>query len=172
MRIFTDIILIFLCSCKDESTNSEKRSNINIKTEKSKYVLKNSNGDVYIAVIPAKQGLGTFPSTLSMLEVNKINEMLPRIAGKMYKEECERRKRFKENPMPDSFNLMDYKRQYCPYINKTGEKEVFINCFCRVPDETWKTKIVTVDGGGSCYFMGVINLVTDEDKYFMFNAPM
>src|SRR3569623_2361249 len=49
-------------------------------------------------------------------------------------------------------DLSNYKRQYMPFLNKRGEKLVWVNCFCisdmNFPD--WKKEIVIVDDGGSC----------------------
>lgn len=61
-------------------------------------------------------------------------------------------------------DLGNYKRQYIPFINKRGEKLVWVNCFCigdiNFPD--WKKEIVMVDDGGSCYFNVIINLTTKK----------
>ncbi|RZJ14962.1 MAG: hypothetical protein EON51_19015 [Acinetobacter sp.] len=66
-------------------------------------------------------------------------------------------------------NLKDYKRQYFPILNKQGEKEVVINCFCYVSDNNnWKTEEVVVNDGGKCYFNLKINLQTE--KYYDFSV--
>ena len=50
-----------------------------------------------------------------------------------------------------------YKRQYVAIINKKGEKEVWVNCFC-MDLKNWRTEIVQVMDGGNCFFHLKINL--------------
>jgi hypothetical protein len=57
-------------------------------------------------------------------------------------------------------NLNNYKAQIVPVMNKNGEKEVWINCFCETSDIQWKEKIIMVKDGGNCYFNLKINLKT------------
>ncbi|MFT3934427.1 MAG: hypothetical protein QM726_12470 [Chitinophagaceae bacterium] len=59
-----------------------------------------------------------------------------------------------------------YKRQYVCAINKDGQKEVYINCFCDTFQDNWKKSLVQVDDGGNCFFNFKINLTTK--KYFDF----
>jgi hypothetical protein len=55
-------------------------------------------------------------------------------------------------------DLKRYKRQYIAVINKKGEKEVWINCFCERGSSNWRKEIVEVLDGGNCYFNLKINL--------------
>jgi hypothetical protein len=55
-------------------------------------------------------------------------------------------------------NLKKYKRQYVAVVNKKGEKEVWINCFCETWNSDWKKEIMMVDDGGKCFFNLKINL--------------
>lgn len=48
-------------------------------------------------------------------------------------------------------SLIQYKRQYIPFINNNGEKEVWINAFSRYK-ENWFSRIKLVEDGGKCYF--------------------
>jgi len=53
-----------------------------------------------------------------------------------------------------------YRRQYVPYIDKNGHKSVWINCFCTddgMDFSNWKSSIVLVADGGSCF----LNLTID-----------
>lgn len=64
---------------------------------------------------------------------------------------------------PDTNRLLNYKRQYIPYINEQGEKLVWVNCFCISFDEfkNWKTEIANTDlvmDGGDCFIKVTINL--------------
>ena len=58
----------------------------------------------------------------------------------------------------------NYRKQLIIVINKIGQKEVWVNCFCRVDNDKWKTKMLGVEDGGNYYFNFKINLTTK--KYF------
>lgn len=60
----------------------------------------------------------------------------------------------------------DYKKQLVAITNKKGQKEVWVNCLCKVFSDRWKTRIPIVSDGGSCYFNFKINLTTK--KYYDF----
>jgi len=55
--------------------------------------------------------------------------------------------------------LNRYKRQYLAIKNQKGEKEVWINCLCTpMGTEKWKSKIISVEDGGNCFFNVKVNL--------------
>jgi hypothetical protein len=59
----------------------------------------------------------------------------------------------------------NYRKQLIVVTNKNGQKEVWVNCFCYTwGSDKWKTEILGVDDGGSCYFNFKIDLATK--KYF------
>ncbi len=58
----------------------------------------------------------------------------------------------------------NYRKQLIVVTNDKGEKEVWVNCFCRVDNDKWKTKMFGVEDGGNCYFNFKINLTTN--KYY------
>ena len=58
----------------------------------------------------------------------------------------------------------NYRKQLIVVTNKNGQKEVWVNCFCRVDNDKWKTRMVGVEDGGNCYFNFKINLTTK--KYY------
>jgi hypothetical protein len=60
-------------------------------------------------------------------------------------------------------STIDY-RQYIAAINTKGEKEVWINCFCKTNNIDWKKSVVGVEDGGGCYYHLKINLATK--KYY------
>lgn len=67
-------------------------------------------------------------------------------------------------------NLLSYYRQYIPTVNTAGEKEIFVNCFCEIMGSDWKTSIVRVMDGGSCFFQFKINLKTKKIRDFWVNG--
>ena len=61
-----------------------------------------------------------------------------------------------------------YRKQLVVVTNKKGDKEVWVNCFCDIRDDRWKTNIRLVSDGGNCYFNFKINLKTK--KYYDFGV--
>ena len=55
-----------------------------------------------------------------------------------------------------------YYKQILPFKSKEGKKMIWINCFCEY-NSFWKSKIITVDDGGSCYFQV---LISAEEKTY------
>ncbi len=69
-----------------------------------------------------------------------------------------------------TIELKDYKRQYIPVINMSGEKEVWVNCFCQTMGHDWKTEEVFILDGGNCFFNLKINIDTKKYYDFMVNG--
>jgi len=69
-------------------------------------------------------------------------------------------------------DLKEYKRQYIAVINNNGEKEVWINCFCKTFTfgTDWRKKEVEVMDGGKCFFNLKINIDKKEYYDFMVNG--
>ena len=62
----------------------------------------------------------------------------------------------------------NYRRQYVCVVNKKGQKEVFVNCFCNSFGDYWKNKLIEVEDGGNCFFNFKLNLTTR--KYYDFSV--
>ncbi len=56
------------------------------------------------------------------------------------------------------------------FINEEGEKEVWVNCFCKTDGQNWKKESIQVDDGGNCYFRVKINLTTGKYHDLMVNG--
>lgn len=67
-------------------------------------------------------------------------------------------------------DLKRYKRQYIPVINEKGQKEVWVNCFCRAYYKDWLKEIISVRDGGNCYFNLKINLTLKTFYDFSVNG--
>jgi hypothetical protein len=69
-------------------------------------------------------------------------------------------------------HLKKYKRQYVPFINAAGERNVYVNCFCIANwgFENWKKTLVLVADGGSCFFQATINLTKLKCEQFSTNG--
>ncbi len=77
------------------------------------------------------------------------------------------RKKLKEETTRVAFEK--YKMQLIPAINKSGEKVIFINGFCRQFDN-WQKKFIMVSDGGECFFQAEINLKQLKFILFGFNG--
>ena len=148
------IFLIFI-SCK------------NTTSEISEKLIKNSNNEVFISLVKDCHTLNEKSFDLTNDEVNQINKILPKAIQKMEQDFA-----FIEPKGKFKIDLSQYKRQYCAYITKNGEKEVYVNCLCEVKNDSWKNEMYDVLGGGKCYFSGVINLTTNKFYDFNVNAPL
>ena len=65
----------------------------------------------------------------------------------------------------------EYYRQYVGVTDSTGDKIIWINCFCDKEADTfkdWKERIIRVSDGGNCF----INVKTNisKNKYTEFNV--
>jgi len=82
---------------------------------------------------------------LTVADINAIDELFKKCVT--------------ENNIDTSY--FHYKRQYIPFIDKKGNKKVWINCFCSDFGNDfphWKKTIAIVSDGGSCFFNFLINL--------------
>lgn len=84
---------------------------------------------------------------------------------------------------PKIENINKYYRQYICFINKKGEKVVYINAFCEIIETLpeiegeiskkpfdWKNKLLIVNDGGPCFWNVKINLSTKEYLDFSVNG--
>jgi hypothetical protein len=56
--------------------------------------------------------------------------------------------------------LPKYRRQYLGYIDE-GHRRIYVNAFCQganASDESWRTRFVLVQDGGSCYFQAIYDV--------------
>ena len=64
-----------------------------------------------------------------------------------------------------------YKKQLVAVESKTGEKIVWVNCLCDFLDsDSWKSEILIIMDGGSCFFNFKINLANREAYDFEVNG--
>lgn len=74
-----------------------------------------------------------------------------------------------EKPEP----LSNYIRQYLAYINREGDKEVFIFCVSRERKfPKWRTEFIITVGGGNSVFKGAINITKEKSLGFNTNSPL
>ena len=155
MRIIKFLIFFFLISCN------------NHKNEVSKLVLKNEKGEDEIAILQnfLKQD-GTTYYKLTVKDVELIEKILNEEVEKIMLD-----KNISEDKKPQK--LENYIRQYLAYINREGEKEVFVFCISKKRKyPKWRTEFIITVGGGNTVFKGRINLTDEKSLGFSVNAPM
>ena len=99
------------------------------------------------------------PVVLSAEDIKKVDDLF-KVAVKKHG------KQSKYNPQ----SAARYYKQIVAVINSRGEKIIWINCFCANDFPYWKTTLVSVLDGGSCFFNLNINLSTGEDYNFAVNG--
>ncbi len=141
-------ILILICSLFISNPGNQAKadfSNHPIQTDTPRYiVLKLDNIPDYIFDKSYK------PAKLTLTDINEIVNLINTAVKKHNKTA---NKYFQiENPS-------GYYKQFIAATNAKGEKEVWINCLCSIQNEPdWKSRIIGVEDGGSCYFQLKINL--------------
>jgi hypothetical protein len=112
---------------------------------------------------------GAVPASLSAEELTKTADLLTHCIATYNKSQAEYYatiiKKQPDYSLPISWYTIDlptYKRQYVPFVSATGEKEVWVNCFCTDgaswKHDYWREDVVFVMDGGNCYFNVMINL--------------
>jgi hypothetical protein len=117
------------------------------------------------------------PTTLTTDELQEIETILNKCVNdynpdqqRRFKEMNDKHSPYKHNQKNFIIDLTRYKRQYVAIINSKGEKEVWINCFCRTGSQDWKKNIISVLDGGNCYFNLKVNLTTGQYYELMVNG--
>jgi hypothetical protein len=117
------------------------------------------------------------PTNLTPQDVHDIDKLLNKcIAAYNPKQQMEFDSISKKHPDYNLkiqnfvIDLSRFKRQYFPVINEKGEKEIWINCFCRTDNEDWRTRLISVRDGGNCYFNLKINLTLKTYYDLMVNG--
>lgn len=79
---------------------------------------------------------------------------------------------YKEKRLVNNYllDLKTQKRQYIAVVNDKGEREVWVNCFCRTRGRNWKKQMIMVEDGGACYFNLKINLTNKKYDELMVNG--
>lgn len=104
---------------------------------------------------------------LTAEELKAVNLILNQIIINHNKSEIKQETITSEN---QRINLDSYKRQYHPYINKKGEKLIWINCFCGEWNVNNTKETIFVEDGGKCYFNLEINLTTGKSSEIEING--
>lgn len=105
------------------------------------------------------------PTTLTLSDIKKVESLILKTVAEYNK---------KSKGSWKIRHVGKYYKQLVAVINPNGEKEVWVNCLCNVIElgsrPNWKTEIVEVMDGGSCYFSLKINLNKNTVYNFMVNG--
>lgn len=137
--LFAILSILFLCSCGSSNLATDR---LGLQYDMSR-----------IAILTDSSGRRGIPTNLVQDDFSVIEKLL---------KQC-----IKDHNSGNHMPLQDldhYKCQYVPILNKDNQKEVWVNCFCQTMDIDWKSKVVYVMDGGTCYFNVRINLT--KGSYF------
>lgn len=170
--------LTFILAICQTSCGQTKSETDNVKHQLDAYTLDSS----VVAILtydPTQYWIfkDSKPTTLSTDDLQKIETILNKCVNDYNPEQQRRFKEMNDKHSPNKHNqknliidLTRYKRQYVAIINSKGEKEVWINCFCRTGSQDWKKNIISVLDGGNCYFNLKVNLTTGQYYELMVNG--
>lgn len=155
MRIIQLCIFFLFLSCNNHGNTV------------SKFILKNEKGEDEIAILqefPKQTGTTFYQLTNNdvILIEQIINKEVDSLRGLSNISDYEK---------PEK--LQNYIRQYLGYINRDGDKEVFIFCVSKERKyPKWKKELILTVGGGNSVFKGAINLSKEKSLGFSINAPL
>lgn len=164
-------LLFALFACEQTTNNQAKKTTADIHSiDSSNYtILKFDNADTWLSK-------NIKPTSLTKSEIEEIEIILKQCIDKYNPDQKLRfdtiSKKHPEYNLKIEYFVIDlskYKRQYVPFINSAGQKEVWVNCFCyEFPD--WRNEILEVNDGGNCFFNLTINLTTKTFSEFIVNG--
>ncbi|MFD2908016.1 hypothetical protein ACFSX9_04635 [Flavobacterium ardleyense] len=151
-------LTLFLTNCKDKKIELQKES-INlekVQIDTSKIAVLKYDSRFFVSNNQSK------PTNLAADDFIKVEKMLHNFISDYNAEQNSNSSESKRITEDLLINLNRYKRQYFALLNAKGEKEIWINCFCKDNNPNWKTEKVIVKDGGNCYFNLKVNLTTEE----------
>lgn len=107
-------------------------------------------------------------ATLIQSELQTVDSILKACVTDYNKSLDKERKRYSIN-----MHKRKYVKQLVVVTNQNGEKEVWVNCLCYTGGHIgnlWRTRIISVDDGGSCFFNFKINLATKKHYDLIVNG--
>lgn len=163
--ILTFILVIGLTGCGQTNTSGEKQDqqpdSISIDTSVIAVLTLDTN---YYWVFKDKK-----PTDLTRDDLVKIESVLNTCINdynpsqeQRFIEINEKYPEYKRDKKHFVIDLSRYKRQYVAALNSKGEKEVWLNCFCKAGDKDWRKDLIIVKDGGNCYFSLKINLTSGQ----------
>ncbi len=173
---FTFFSLVMACYLA--SYGHTKTETKNKKQQQNGYIVDSS----IVAILPFDTTQhwvfkGSKPTDLTNNDLLKIETILNQCINdynldqeRQFKEINNKHPEYKLDKKNFIIDLTRYKRQYIAVINSKGDKEVWVNCFCKTWNKTWKTNLIMVADGGNCYFNLKINITTGHYYELMVNG--
>ena len=155
------LVAAFISAC-GRTTNTSSITSKNISLQKISFDTSN------IAIISFDKSLYWLfdstckPSSLTHSDIAEIEQLFDKSVDHYNSKVKEADKQY----FAIDLTKWRYKRQYVSAVNKSGQKEVYINCFCDTLGNNCKKSLMQVDDGGNCFFNFKINLTTK--KYYDF----
>jgi hypothetical protein len=147
------VLIITLAGCKFDSSNNKANTTqgpLNYDTSEIAIIAWDNTTHFF-------DSLKYKPATLTQDDLTRIDSLIT-VCITSHNDELNLPEQYKDYEI--DLKATDYKRQLVAVTNSIGEKEVWINCICRVRDNSWKTQIHSVKDGGPCYFNLKVNLTT------------
>lgn len=167
------IILFLLYSCGKVSENNQSKAvEPEFSVDKSYYTIIEYNPKAKIF----ENAKTTDLSNSELIEIEKILKSAIEENNDFQANNLKKHnEKYPENQINETgfeLELGDYRRQYIPVINVSGEKEVWINFMCdEANNEIWRTELLPpVEDGGKCYFNIKINLTTKSYSELRING--
>ena len=150
-------LILFFTNCTDKKIEGQKESTKpeKIQIDTSKIAVLKYDVSFFVSNDQSK------PANLSEDDLIKVEKILHNFISDYNAEQNSKSPESKRITEHFLINLNRYKRQYFALLNAKGEKEIWINCFCKDNSLDWKTEKVIVKDGGNCYFNLKVNLTTE-----------
>jgi hypothetical protein len=153
ISIFALLIITLVTGCKFDSSNDQANTAQGpLKYDTAKIAIITWGHATHIF-----DSLKYKPATLTQDDLTSIDSLII-VCITSHNDELNLPEQYKDYEI--DLKATDYKRQLVAVTNSMGEKEVWINCLCRIRDSSWKTQIHSIKDGGPCYFNLKVNLTT------------
>ena len=163
-------VLIAACDGKMENKKDEKTDKIDNKTDKTDYKQTQYALKPYQVVLPSESKMDWLFGKNYKAWTPSDNDI--EAAEKILYTGYGDQKRGTVNRLLYR-NLEDYNRQFVGAIDENGDKIIWINCFCKKEEgsfKKWKEEIVHVADGGNCFFNLKANITKNTYTDFIVNG--
>lgn len=152
--IFLTAVLSFSCGNKVKENNIQKQNQTDEKqNQNSQYTLKPNQ----VIITPVTEDFMVIFGSNYKSFTPQNSEV--EIADKLLKESFDKEKSGTVNRLFGK-RLEDYNIQFAGATDESGDKIIWINCFCKPEKENdeWKHRAILAKGGGYCFFNLKVNI--------------
>ena len=162
-RLFIALLLIGLLSCQKDESNGEDKSEVDANAAVTDTTIATIKFDA--TEMPYIFDKNASPATLTPQDLEQIDSLFL-VCVANYNKTIRQDLQFMKIDLVGRL----YKKQLVAVVNRNGEKEVWVNCFCDDFSKPWRNEILSVSDGGSCYFNFKIKLKSLEYYDFSVNG--